>query len=80
VNPPKKTTTAAREVAAQIIEKEDWPDAAWRDWRYRRASIARLLDRDGMMEPVAWEYDAVCRRYAQPPSVWQRLKSILAIN
>jgi hypothetical protein len=32
--------------AAERARLEDWPDAAWRDWRYRRASIARVLARE----------------------------------
>jgi TPR repeat protein len=38
--------------AAEQARREDWPDNAWRNWRYRRASLARLLAQDGMMELV----------------------------
>jgi WD40 repeat protein/serine/threonine protein kinase len=37
---------------------EDWPDGAWRDWRYRRATLARLLAREGSMQAVADAYGA----------------------
>jgi hypothetical protein len=33
--------------------RENWPDSAWKHWRYRRASLARVLAADGMMQPVA---------------------------
>ena len=42
--------------AAERARLEDWPDDVWRNWRYRRASIARLLEREGMMEQVAKVY------------------------
>jgi eukaryotic-like serine/threonine-protein kinase len=42
--------------AAERARRAGWPDDSWRSWRYRRASLARLLERDGMMEPVADAY------------------------
>ena len=39
--------------AAERAREEDWPDDAWKNWRYRRASLARLLAQEGMMQPVA---------------------------
>jgi TPR repeat protein len=60
--------------AAERARLEDWPDAAWRDWRYRRASIARVLAREGMMEQVADEYAAVRKQCASRPTTWQRFK------
>jgi eukaryotic-like serine/threonine-protein kinase len=39
--------------AAMIAYRENWPDSAWKHWRYRRASLARILAADGMMQPVA---------------------------
>jgi TPR repeat protein len=42
--------------ATEHARREDWPDAAFRSWRYRRASLARLLARDGMMPEVAAAY------------------------
>jgi TPR repeat protein len=35
---------------------EGWPEALWRNWRYRRASLARALERDGEMDAVAERY------------------------
>ena len=49
--------------AADRARREDWPDGAWRSWRYRRASLARLLAREGMMQEVADAYDDVRRKY-----------------
>ena len=45
--------------AAERAHDEDWPDEAWRHWRYRRATLARLLAREGMMGQVADVYTAV---------------------
>jgi eukaryotic-like serine/threonine-protein kinase len=42
--------------AAEGAHREDWPDDAWRHWRYRRASLARTLAEDGMMQQVAAAY------------------------
>jgi TPR repeat protein len=39
--------------AAMHAYRENWPDSAWKHWRYRRASLARVLAADGMMQPVA---------------------------
>jgi WD40 repeat protein/serine/threonine protein kinase/TPR repeat protein len=61
--------------ATDRARSEDWPDDAWRDWRYRRASLARLLAREGMMPEIADAYENVRTRYARPPTVWERLTS-----
>jgi WD40 repeat protein/tRNA A-37 threonylcarbamoyl transferase component Bud32 len=47
--------------AAERARREDWPIDAWRDWRYRRATLARLLAREGAMQAVAAAYDDVRR-------------------
>jgi WD40 repeat protein/tRNA A-37 threonylcarbamoyl transferase component Bud32 len=52
--------------AAERARSEDWPDDIWRNWRYRRASLARLLARQGMMQEVAEVYDGVRKQYAAP--------------
>jgi WD40 repeat protein/serine/threonine protein kinase len=63
--------------AAERARTEDWPDDAWRNWRYRRASLARLLACEGMMGEVANVYDGVRRQYSPPPrSLRQRLVSL----
>jgi hypothetical protein len=45
--------------ATERARREDWPDGVWRNWRYRRATLARLLAREGMMQQVADAYTAV---------------------
>ncbi|HXA92882.1 MAG TPA: hypothetical protein VNU73_06510, partial [Steroidobacteraceae bacterium] len=45
--------------AAERARREDWPDEAWRTWRYHRASLARILARAGMMQEVAAAFEAV---------------------
>jgi TPR repeat protein len=54
--------------AAERARIEDWPDTAWRNWRYRRASLARLLAREGMEQEVAEAYETVLGQYAPPRS------------
>jgi hypothetical protein len=44
--------------AAERAQDEAWPDDAWRNWRHRRATLARLLAREGMMQQVADAYVA----------------------
>jgi WD40 repeat protein/tRNA A-37 threonylcarbamoyl transferase component Bud32 len=61
--------------AAQRASGEDWPDDIWRNWRYRRATIARLLAREGMMDQVAAVYDEIRKNNAhRAGSLWARLE------
>jgi hypothetical protein len=64
--------------AAERAHEEDWPDDAWRHWRYRRASLARLLASEGLMQQVAAAYTAV-REQTTPraPTRWEQIKSML---
>ncbi len=48
--------------AAERAHDEDWPEDAWKQWRYRRATLARLLARQGMMQQVADTYAEVLSR------------------
>jgi WD40 repeat protein/serine/threonine protein kinase len=60
--------------AAARAQSEGWPDEAWSGWRYRRASLARLLARAGMMTEVSNVYKRIRGQYAPPsPSVWERM-------
>jgi WD40 repeat protein/serine/threonine protein kinase len=57
--------------AAERAQDENWPDEAWRHWRYRRATLARLLAREGMMSEVALAYTAVREQVvSNKPLVW----------
>jgi WD40 repeat protein len=58
--------------AAQRAHDEDWPDEAWKNWRYRRATLARLLARDGMMQQVADAYSSVLERRPPERTLWQQ--------
>ena len=67
--------------AAERARTEDWPDDAWRNWRYRRASLARLLAREGMMQEVADAYGDVRRRYStEARSLRQRVVSLFGMD
>jgi dipeptidyl aminopeptidase/acylaminoacyl peptidase len=44
--------------AAERARRQEWPDDVWKPWRYRRASLARVLARRGMMREVAQAYGA----------------------
>ena len=62
--------------AAERAQYEDWPDEYWNKWRYRRATLARLLAREGMMRQAADAYAAVRSRWTpRPPSLWERVQS-----
>ena len=64
--------------AAERARYEDWPVEYWNKWRYRRATLARLLAREGMMRQVADAYAAVRSRWIpHPPGFWQRVQSVL---
>jgi WD40 repeat protein len=45
--------------AAKSASDQYWPDGAWRAWRYRRSSLARVLAEDSMMSEVATAYKRV---------------------
>jgi TPR repeat protein len=49
--------------ATERARLEDWPDEAWRTWRYRRATLARLLAREGQMQRVANGYSAIMAKW-----------------
>jgi WD40 repeat protein len=62
--------------AAERARVENWPDDAWRNWRYRRATLARLLAHEGMMQKVADDYTAVRNKWAPPPpTLWEKVKA-----
>jgi TPR repeat protein len=63
--------------AVERARIEDWPEEAWRNWRYRRASLAHLLANAGRMREVAGVYEEVCKRYAPPPTTWGKLLTSL---
>ena len=48
--------------AAEHARLAGWPEEAWITWRHRRASLARVLARLGMMPQVAAAYSAVLER------------------
>jgi TPR repeat protein len=65
--------------AAERAHDEDWPDDAWQNWRYRRATLARLLARDGMMQQVADAYAGVREMWRpRPPTLAERIGRWLA--
>ena len=55
-------------VASERAHDEHWPDEAWRPWRDRRATLARLLAREGMMQQVADAYAAARDKSAPMPT------------
>jgi TPR repeat protein len=63
--------------AAERARIEDWPDEAYRTWRYQRASLARLLANEGMMQDVADAYDEVRQHYAPRRTMRDRLISLV---
>ena len=42
--------------ATSIAQRQGWPEERWRNWRYRRGSLARVLEREGLMREVAARY------------------------
>jgi TPR repeat protein len=56
--------------AAELSREEEWPDEAWKSWRFRRATLARLLANGGMMHEVADAYSAMLAKRAPRPSMW----------
>ncbi|MDE2051159.1 MAG: hypothetical protein KGJ72_09085 [Gammaproteobacteria bacterium] len=60
--------------AAQQARREDWPDDAWKSWRYQRASLARRLAHDGLMKQVAAMYDGVMAKKDRISNLLKPLK------
>jgi TPR repeat protein len=52
--------------AAAGAHHEDWPDETWKHWRYRRATLARLLAHEGMMQQVGDAYGEVVAKRDLP--------------
>jgi hypothetical protein len=64
--------------AAERAQNEDWPDDAWRNWRYRRATLARLLARDGLMQRVAETFTKIRAKWRpNPPTLWDKVEAWL---
>jgi WD40 repeat protein len=62
--------------AAERAHNENWPDDAWKNWRYRRASLARVLARDGLMQQVADAYQTVRDKWTpHPPTLSEQLEA-----
>jgi WD40 repeat protein/TPR repeat protein len=60
--------------AAKQAHDEDWPDNEWKTWHYRRATLARLLAREGLMLQVAEAFAQVQQRWSpQPPTPLERV-------
>ena len=60
--------------AAERARDEDWPDEAWKHWRYRRATLARVLARDGLMQQVADAYSKVLEQRPRELTWWEQIK------
>ncbi len=60
--------------AADRARDEDWPDDAWKHWRYRRATLARFLATQGMMQQVAEAYTAIRGQRTLRPTPWGQFK------
>ncbi len=62
--------------AAERAHDEAWPDEGWRSWRYRRATLARLLAREGMMGQVADAYTSVREQMiSHTPALWEEIRA-----
>jgi len=51
-------------------KNEDWPDGAWKNSRYHRASLARVLAHAGMTQQVADAYAALLEQPSPGPPAW----------
>jgi TPR repeat protein len=66
--------------AAERAHDADWPDEAWRNWRCWRATLARELAREGMMQEVADAYTEIRAQWApRPPTLWERIEARLGL-
>ena len=56
--------------AAEAAGDEAWPDTSWANWRYHRATLARMLGQAGMMQSVADAYQKVRAAATVPQGTW----------
>gem|GEM_PF-4575007 len=64
--------------ACERAHADGWPDEVWKQWRYRRAALARLLAAQGMMQQVAEKFTAVRDKWgAHQPSMLEQMRSWL---
>jgi TPR repeat protein len=64
--------------AADLARTQEWPDDAWRAWRYHRATLARVLAREGMMQQVADTYRTVLDESVRgAPTFLETLRGLL---
>ena len=61
--------------AATQAHDQAWPDETWRNWRYRRATLARVLAGEGMMQQAADAYGKVLEQMVPERTLWERLKN-----
>jgi TPR repeat protein len=61
---------ASYAAAAERARAEGWPDDIWKHWRFRRATLARLLAREGMMLQVADAYASVGDMKSKDAPAW----------
>ncbi len=54
-------------IAAQKASNAEWPDDAWKHWRYRRSSLARFLAREGQMQAVAEHFGSALTEQVAAP-------------
>jgi TPR repeat protein len=60
--------------AAERATEDAWPEDSWRQWRYRRASLARLLAKRGKMSEVGHVYaDVLVTSKSQPQKFWAEI-------
>jgi eukaryotic-like serine/threonine-protein kinase len=59
-------------LAAERARLEHWPDDAWRVWRHRRASLARMLALEDLMPQVADAYAAALGAARSAPRSTER--------
>jgi eukaryotic-like serine/threonine-protein kinase len=61
--------------AATQARDQAWPDETWRNWRYRRATLARVLAGEGMMQQVADAYGTVLEQRPVQRPLWEQIKN-----
>ena len=63
--------------AAARAQHEDWPGDTWKTWRYRRATLARLLAHEGLMQQTADTYSRVLAQRSPASTFWERMKNTM---
>jgi WD40 repeat protein/TPR repeat protein len=83
---PRRTSHLLRALedytaASECARKDGWPEPLWIEWRYRRASLARILAHEQQMAQAAEAYVTGASRCPdRSPHAWDHFTSLISLR